>query len=358
MNFESVLIVTYGRTGSTLLQGLLNSVPGVVVRGENGGFCSGLFRSYYAIKTVVTQCGSSGGDVTHPNYGSHLLSEARFLSDARSMLEHQLLPEERDWIKCWGFKEIRYTPAALQIDGKYKLHEYLDFLALLMPKPAFVFLTRNHDDVISSGFWQKRDEKYVRSEIQAFHAAAGDWSKGKSQSYWIDYKEIITRSAKLRELYDFLGVSYDEDMIEKVLMTKHSYDWKAKTLAGSKGFTLNMEQQAVVDKCILDPEFNQYKLQNSKIQLSGIVLLKPDVVQQYKLVATDQQDDHVVKWKLPSPKIAMHYPNNPHAEYSRFKVDGLLINEGRQIEFFLEDTLGQRNLLFSISRENMAFESG
>lgn len=346
MNFESVLIVTYGRTGSTLLQGVLNSVPGVVVRGENNGFCSGLFRSYLAINAVQTH---PGDDVTNPFYGSNLFSEIQFLSDARNLLECQLLPVSRDGIKCWGFKEIRYTPASLQINGKYVLREYLDFLALLMPKPAFVFLTRNLDDVISSGFWKKKEDKYVRTQIQAFQAAAGVWSKGKKHSFWIDYNDIVTRSANLRSLHGFLGVPYDEEEIEKVLMTKHSYDWKVKTIAKSKGFTLRMEQQAVVDECILDPEFNQSRSHRGQIKLSGVVLLKPDVAHKYKLVAADHNEDHMVTWGMPSPNIARKYPDNPYAKFSRFKVDGVCFDTGLHIDFFLEDSQGQRNLLFSIS---------
>src|SRR5688572_1085508 len=32
-----LFIVTYGRSGSTLLQGVLNSIPGYLIRGENDG---------------------------------------------------------------------------------------------------------------------------------------------------------------------------------------------------------------------------------------------------------------------------------------------------------------------------------
>jgi len=43
MNFPSVLIITYDRSGSTLLQGILNSIDGCLIRGENNGFCLHLF---------------------------------------------------------------------------------------------------------------------------------------------------------------------------------------------------------------------------------------------------------------------------------------------------------------------------
>ena len=49
MNYQHVLIITYGRSGSTLLQGLLNSIDGCIVRGENYDACKGLFRTYQAV---------------------------------------------------------------------------------------------------------------------------------------------------------------------------------------------------------------------------------------------------------------------------------------------------------------------
>lgn len=38
-----LFVVTYGRSGSTLVQGLLNSIPGYLIRGENRGV---LYRLY------------------------------------------------------------------------------------------------------------------------------------------------------------------------------------------------------------------------------------------------------------------------------------------------------------------------
>ena len=45
-DLQYLFVVTYGRSGSTLLQGILNSVPGVTVRGENGGLLLDLYRMH------------------------------------------------------------------------------------------------------------------------------------------------------------------------------------------------------------------------------------------------------------------------------------------------------------------------
>ena len=44
--FDAVFVITYGRSGSTLMQGILNSIDGFHIKGENNGFVFKLFESY------------------------------------------------------------------------------------------------------------------------------------------------------------------------------------------------------------------------------------------------------------------------------------------------------------------------
>ena len=49
LNFRSILIVTYGRSGSTLVQGMLNTVDGLLIRGENMNIFSEFFKIYQTL---------------------------------------------------------------------------------------------------------------------------------------------------------------------------------------------------------------------------------------------------------------------------------------------------------------------
>src|SRR5215213_881342 len=66
-----VFVVTYGRSGSTLLMGLLNSIPGYLVRGENWDALHHLFEFHRTLED-----GSRKWDRarlrqrTHPFYGA------------------------------------------------------------------------------------------------------------------------------------------------------------------------------------------------------------------------------------------------------------------------------------------------
>src|SRR6056297_391020 len=47
---KSVFVVTYGRSGSTLVQNLLNGLPGACVRGENENLLAPLVRAWDIVR--------------------------------------------------------------------------------------------------------------------------------------------------------------------------------------------------------------------------------------------------------------------------------------------------------------------
>lgn len=83
----------------------------------------------------------------------------------------------------------------------------------------------------------------------------------------------------------------------------------------------------------------------------GLVLLKPNMADTYKLIVRDARGEWQVTWKQPSPKIAKQYPDNPYALNAGFTTQGLQIKPGRTVKVFIEDDLGKRNLLFVIKEK-------
>ena len=68
---QHVLIVTHGRTGSTLLQGILNTIDGFHIKGENKNVAFHLFQSYksLAAATALKELDDPYSP-TNPWYGS------------------------------------------------------------------------------------------------------------------------------------------------------------------------------------------------------------------------------------------------------------------------------------------------
>ena len=105
-----VFIVTYGRSGSTLVQKILNSIPGYCVRGENN---NGLFYIYQvwremtqarAIVALRRQKRQSESD--HPWYGAELIEPDAFGHALRRTFVDEVLRPPKG-TRVAGFKEIR-----------------------------------------------------------------------------------------------------------------------------------------------------------------------------------------------------------------------------------------------------------
>ncbi|MFD5514052.1 sulfotransferase [Streptomyces sp. NPDC127051] len=218
MNYRSLLIVTYGRSGSTLLQGLLNSIEGCEMRGENYNFCYGLFQSY---KCLVGTTARALPRVETPWFGTHW-SEDVFLRDVRDLVCRQLIGsrDARRLVRCYGFKEIRYADLA-----EKDLVEYLDFLVQIFPRPALVFNTRDLHDVVRSDWWQQ-DPAGSWAALARTDAVFRRYAAERADCFVIDYSDVVGRTLRLRQLFSFLGAPYDEAAVEGTLAVRHSYPSK------------------------------------------------------------------------------------------------------------------------------------
>jgi hypothetical protein len=217
--FRNIFIVTYGRSGSTLLQGILNSIEWCLIRGENNNFVYHMFKSYQAIRLAKNN--KKAMTPQKAWYGANLLDDEYFLEVLRGLIKKLILADNfhNSKISCYGFKEIRY------IDIMDDLIDYLDFLKKLFPHAAFIFNFRNADDVCKSGWWKEKDNKEVRETIKTFEERCFNYSENNVKiCFFIKYEEVINRSQRLKDLFYFLGANYDDKKIETILSMPHSYD--------------------------------------------------------------------------------------------------------------------------------------
>jgi hypothetical protein len=355
MNFKHVLIVTYGRSGSTLLQGLLNSIDGCIVKGENYNACYGLFKTFQSVENTYLNFGDNDKSLspTSPWFGADELSLERFLEDARRLLINQLSPQDAGY-KCLGFKEIRYFDEVFNRSGDKSLHAYLNFLTTLLPDCALVFLKRDHDEVTNSAWWKNQDSNKLKQRLAAFDESLKSYAQNKSWVFPIDYSDMTQRTSRLKELFSFLGAEYQEEKVEAALTTRHSY-------TPSKG--ADEEADAGKTRCRLDildnPKVSHIEfdrlVQNESIELGkplslrGVVVLNADVQGEYQLVAVDENGENIAEWGLLSPKMKKTYPDNPNAVNARFKFKKLLLTRHQKVDIYLSDSSNNRQELANIS---------
>lgn len=213
-NFNYIFLVTYARSGSTLLQSLINSTPTVQIRGENNNALLHLYRSYKALHETF-QRGKYGqqAEPDTPWYGAGSISPDEFLKGALNIFISNVLNPTRG-IKVIGFKEIRYIPYYL--DDK-EFFEYMDFLVKTFPNIKIVCNSRNADSVRQSGWLKKEDSNAVREFVHACDRRFELLNVQVDSCIWMKYDEYTLNPEILEKLFSFLDLPYNVNKLRNVL---------------------------------------------------------------------------------------------------------------------------------------------
>lgn len=215
--FRSVVVVTYGRTGSTLLQGLLNTIDGMRFLGENEG---AFFHLFEYVKTIERlSCRTNVDLPSSPFFGAGTLDTVSAKEAARAAINAYFASARQNASTgCIGFKDVRY------IDHPGRLSAYLSFLEEMFEMPAFVFLWRDHAEVLRSGWWKQKDRIKAAATLETIEKQAEEFASDRSNCFFLTYSDLNTQNSKLRSLFTFLGAAFDPDRVGAVMSIPHSYN--------------------------------------------------------------------------------------------------------------------------------------
>lgn len=220
-SLEFVVVVTYGRTGSTVLQAALNTDPHTLVRGENHNVSLGLFRSWRsATRTYVEHGDASATDSSTAWFGAHLIDPERFLAEVRSTFVSSVLAAPQG-IKLVGFKEIRNTPEYfVDLD---ELVEYVVFLDQLLPGVRFIVNSRDVAPTLQSGWWAGTENAEAKLQTSM------EWMEqlpvrieerlGPQRVHAMRYEHWSQNPEALAGMLMFLGLEADLEALERVSST-------------------------------------------------------------------------------------------------------------------------------------------
>jgi hypothetical protein len=212
-----ILIVTIGRTGSTLLRGILNTIDDSMIVGENFGLLQKLWESFECFSKTLMK--SEDIDDTRAWYNPEL-SLDKFLDLLRQTAFSVL--DANNAYRVIGLKEIRYDTDYI---SKADLRKYLNFIQFTIFNGAYIiFLTRDSEQVSQSrkriNFYPHRPEYNEIETVQSFF----DYIENLAgyRRFFIDYSEL-TDGEKLKKLFKFIGENYNEELINEALSKKYSY---------------------------------------------------------------------------------------------------------------------------------------
>ena len=211
-DLDYLFVVTYGRSGSTLVAGLLNSLPGYLIRGENRDALHHLFEFHSTMLTESTRKPIKRLRMkTDPFFGIGDFPPERSIKLIRRLAVETVLRPKPD-TRVTGFKEIRwYQP---------DLEEYVAWLREVFPGAKFLINTRDHASVLKSGWWAQGDHAdglaRVEEGILALAESLGD------AAYRIHYDEYVADPGVLEPMFAWLGEPYDADAVREVLAVRYS----------------------------------------------------------------------------------------------------------------------------------------
>lgn len=207
-----VFIVTYGRSGSTVLQKVLQSIPGYFFRGENNHMLYPLYITYRRAHEMRHLHGYAPLPPEEPWYGADEVDPEAFGRRLCKVFSRFIL-QPPEGTRVLGFKEIRYHQARDDL-----FEPYLDFIAKNFPGTKFVFNTRRWQEVVKSGWWADMKEENVRALVERADGLFADYvRKNPSNCHAMRYEDFKGNPDAFEGLFDFLGEHFDRQKVEGLI---------------------------------------------------------------------------------------------------------------------------------------------
>lgn len=223
--YRYVFVVTYGRSGSTLVQGLLNTLPRTLVRGENNFYVLPLYRAMASIRSFRRTHMKHNPRASHSAFfGLHEIEPESFVRSTHDLMTgHMLGSAGRREVDVLGFKEVlwhRVTPG--------ETGRFFDFMDQVFPGCLFVLNEREHENVVGSGFWQRHDKDEVLAAIHRVEEIQEFLRRTRPRRVLDLRYELLTSEdravsdAQLRALAEFVHGSCDDALLAELRNTRET----------------------------------------------------------------------------------------------------------------------------------------
>lgn len=216
MDDKIVLICATGRSGSTTMQRLINTIPNSNICGENYGAINSLLEFYRRLKTTTKDyvpghlMPATFEDIVSKNvkpswYNSYNLNQ--IVQMIKIMIINMFKNSEST--NVWGFKEIRYDSGNIN---------YIKDFKELFPKTKVIIQVRRNLRAQSNSGWFKGDKMAFNYLHKNTKDLIDFGLKNKEWCYITSFEQIFDRN-NLKNIFSFIGCreNYDEAKITQVL---------------------------------------------------------------------------------------------------------------------------------------------
>jgi len=221
-----ILICAIGRSGSTTLQLILNTLPQSNICGENHGAINHLLEFYREIKFTNNKLEAEYQGIDYEERReifkvfSNGIKPAWFnnygFEEVKKSIQNTITTmfKKSETTNIWGFKEIRY-------DGKlHLLNEFRE----LFPQTKVILNIRGDIRKQSQSSWFKEDPNSLQKLIKQSQDII-DFYNANRDFCFLNTLEKMYNKTHMMLLFKFIDCDsyFDEDKIKKILMhTKES----------------------------------------------------------------------------------------------------------------------------------------
>lgn len=153
---QHLVIVSYPRSGSTVIQRVLNCAEGTLIKGETIGAINHLAEFVHLVESVRQDVAPlldiASDDDRNPMYGYGDFNIDVVLDNLRNAFTHGVLGMPENVFRL-GWKENFISPINL---GHRKATQTLQFIQRLLPNTKFVFNVRSPEITAKSAVWKNQ----------------------------------------------------------------------------------------------------------------------------------------------------------------------------------------------------------
>jgi hypothetical protein len=216
MNDKIVLICATGRSGSTTLQRIINTIPNSNICGENYGSISSLLEFHYRLhvasqeripgkyqplsyeELIKTNCKPAW-------YNSYKMNE---MEDCIRQTIIKMFKKDENNV-LWGFKEIRYDHDQIKL---------LKYFKMLFPQTKIIIQIRENINKQSNSGWFKKDKEAIDYLSTMNRKLFQFYNQNKSWCYFTTFEKMFDTN-NIKNIFSFIDCSdqYDENKVIEVL---------------------------------------------------------------------------------------------------------------------------------------------
>ncbi len=212
VTYDYLFVMAFQRSGSTLLQVLLNSIPGYEIRGENGGMVANLYRYHRRGQEQRAIRGEKAVTPGFPFYGINDYSDDAANRGIRDLVTDTLLRPRLD-SRVLGFKEVNWW-----VDD---LSDYVAFLRDTFPGARFIVNLRAIEDAAKSRMHADDPQAPQRLAMLRDRYLAATEPLGADR-FVLQYDDYKDEPANLKPLFDWLGEEFDLERISELMSVRYA----------------------------------------------------------------------------------------------------------------------------------------